>query len=200
MPLLKSPTEFAVNYTTPDGALLIWKMEHLQYIDGFEVFIYNKEIRAQHPTGSPIPIKILHIPNNQTELLLKDLHWETKYRIVIFAVRGKDTTEKVEVSFRTDIFVEPVFTCNVKDIKENAANVYFNYKIMKRKPTIIFKYTIDKTTIAKEKRADNEEDITKVLPLRNLQPSTNYTVEVCVFFIIRGRIIWLLYMTKRGFI
>jgi len=114
IPLLAPPTDFTVNYTTPYGGLLTWKMEHLEHIDGFEVFIYNKDIRAQHPTGSPTPVKIIHMPNNQTHLLLTELHWDTKYRVVISAVRGKDTTDKLEISFKTDIFVEPVFTCNVK--------------------------------------------------------------------------------------
>ena len=80
IPLLAPPTDFQVNYTTPIGALLTWKMEHSEFIDGYELSIFNKEIRTM--------VDMFHIPHNQTQILLNELHWETKYRVTLFAVRG----------------------------------------------------------------------------------------------------------------
>jgi len=66
----------------------------------------------------------------------------------------------------------------VKDIRETSAEVDYDFKTMIRKPFVFVKYTIDNTTISREKKADNEEEDTKVLHMRNLQPNTNYNVEV----------------------
>ena len=174
VPRLTKPTEFTVNYTTPVGALLIWNMAHLAYIDGFEVHIFNKDIFPPKKD----PIKVRHIPNTQTRLLLSDLHWETKYKIVMFAVRGKDTTDKVEVSFKTEIYVQPIYMCELAKVAENGADVRFKHKAMKKPPKIIYKYTMDDTSIAKEKAATKDEQSAELINVRQLQASTNYTIEV----------------------
>ena len=167
VPPLVPPTQFRVNHTRPDGALLLWDMKNSKYIDGYEMFIYNKEIT--HLSNSPQPIKMLHVNNTDSEKLITDLHWETKYRILLFAVRGDERTEKREVNFKTDIFVEPVFRCDVNMITDDSAELAFDHRVMKRRPKILFRTIIEDHHLEKYEEASYEEQELKVIHLRTLQ-------------------------------
>ena len=110
-------------------------------------------------------MKIIHINNTENEVLITDLHWETKYRVLLFAVRSEERTEKQEVNFKTDIFVEPVFRCDVNMISDDSAELAFDHRVMKRRPKIFFR----KENMDNFEEASYEEQDLKVIHLRALQ-------------------------------
>ena len=165
--------DLRVEYITPEGGMLLWNMEYTEFIDGYEMNVYNKELRNT-VTG---PIKVFYIPNNATQYLLSDLHWETRYRIVLVAIRGQQRTQKIEVSLKTSIFVEPVYSCDIFDIDNESANVHYKYKPMKNEPKIYIKFSIE-NSISNDRYATVSELKKKIVNLNYLQASTNYIIQV----------------------
>ena len=75
------------------------------------------------------------------------LQFETKYRASLYAVRGESTTSKKEASFRTEIEVKMIDSCQMDEYGESEGKGSFNYEPMKRKPNIIAIATIQNTPI-----------------------------------------------------
>lgn len=146
-------------------------MSRADLLDGFLLTVFNKSSHERSP------IAVLNISKNATEYLFDNLLHSSKYKIVLQAIRGDESSKKTEATFRTSPELKPISKCSAENIRMNSASVNFSYESMETVPNVFMKYTIAGTRISRTV-ITKSSNTTGTFQLPNLQPSTDYIVEV----------------------